>query len=210
MPRASIAWCPRPAPARGCAPCSTRSTIRCASSRRPAHAIGALLLLDVYHSLGVLDVDAAALGVDYAVGGCYKYLRGGPGACFLYVAPAHLAAQVTTLDIGWFAKAAPMAFDSPDSSRLAEGVTRARAHAQKLQRRLVALLAAHGMDAAGGGDDRGAFVVVRDARAAQWARALAARRIAVDARGAYLRLCPDLLTTDAELVSAADALAELG
>jgi len=203
-----------------------------------AHATGALLLLDVYHSLGVFDVDVGSIGVDYAVGGSYKYLRGGPGAGFLYVAPAHLAAQVTTLDIGWFAKAAPMAFDSPDSPRLADGgdrwlestppvltyyqaragqqlllalgVTRMRAHSRELQRRLVALLAAHGIGAAGGGDDRGAFVVVRDARAAQWAKALAARRIAVDARGAYLRLCPDLLTTDAELVAAADALAEVG
>ena len=55
-----------------------------------AHAQGARVLLDVYHSLGVLPVDVAALDVDFAVGGSYKYLRGGPGACYLYIHPRHL------------------------------------------------------------------------------------------------------------------------
>ena len=44
-----------------------------------AHRAGARVLLDVYHSLGVLPVDLTALDVDFAVGGSYKYLRGGPG-----------------------------------------------------------------------------------------------------------------------------------
>jgi kynureninase len=63
-----------------------------------AHREGARVLLDVYHSLGVFPVDVAALDVDFAVGGSYKYLRGGPGACFLYIAPPVLAAGLTTLD----------------------------------------------------------------------------------------------------------------
>ncbi len=203
-----------------------------------AHAAGARLLLDVYHSLGVFDVDVAGLDVDYAVGGCYKYLRGGPGACFLYVAPAIADASVTTLDIGWFAKATPMAFARDERVRqlaaggdgwlestppvlpyyqaragqqlvLALGVARVRAHSLRLQQRLVALLRAHGIAAHGGTEDRGAFVVVHDPRAGAWAAALAARGIAVDARGPWLRLCPDVVTTDAELVAAADALAHV-
>ncbi len=79
------------------------------------------MLLDVYHSLGALPVDVAALDVDFAVGGSYKYLRGGPGACFLYVHPRHLDGSLRTLDIGWFAKREPFAYRRPDPPQFAEG-----------------------------------------------------------------------------------------
>src|SRR5436190_3941700 len=79
-----------------------------------AHAAGARVLLDVYHSLGVFAVDLEALDVDFAVGGSYKYLRGGPGACFLFVAPRHVDSGIGTLDIGWFAKESPFAYARPD------------------------------------------------------------------------------------------------
>ncbi len=200
-----------------------------------AHAAGARILVDVYHSLGVFEVDVVALRTDYAVGGSYKYLRGGPGACFLYVAPAVLEAQVATLDIGWFAKAAPMQYARPDPPRFAPGgdawlestppvlspyqaraglallmalgVDRVRAHSLRLQRRLVELLAIRDIAADGGTAARGAFVVVRDAEAVAMADALAARGIMVDARGDCLRICPDIVTRDDELVACAEALA---
>jgi kynureninase len=201
-----------------------------------AHAAGARVLLDVYHSLGVFPVDVRALGVDFAVGGSYKYLRGGPGACFLYVAPRHLDGGLTTLDTGWFAKESPFDYTRPDPPRfaaggdawlestpavlpfyqaragqvftLAVGVARLRAYSLELQRRLVAFLAERGIDARGGTVDRGAFVVVRQRAARSWATALAERGVVTDARGEWLRLCPDLLTTDDELAAAAAALAE--
>jgi len=200
-----------------------------------AHAVGARVLLDVYHSLGVLPVDVAAPDVDFAVGGAYKYLRGGPGACFLYVAPRHLDAGLRTLDTGWFAKAAPFDYARPEPPRfatggdgwlestpavlpiyqaragqqlvLALGVGRVRAYSLAAQRRLVALLAEDGIAAQGGTVDRGAFVVVRHRDARAWAVALAERAIATDARGEWLRLAPDILTTDAEIVAAARELA---
>ncbi|MGH8713293.1 MAG: aminotransferase class V-fold PLP-dependent enzyme, partial [Casimicrobiaceae bacterium] len=65
-----------------------------------AHAAGARVIVDVYHSLGVMPVDIAALGADFAIGGGYKYLRGGPGAGFLYLHPRHLDGSLRTLDIG--------------------------------------------------------------------------------------------------------------
>jgi kynureninase len=202
-----------------------------------AHEIGARVLLDVYHSLGVLPVDVAALDVDFAVGGSYKYLRGGPGACFLYLHPRHLDGTLRTLDIGWFAKRDPFAYERPDPPELADGgdaflestppvlawyqaragqrlalalgVARVRAYSLAQQRRLVALLQSHGIAAHGGTEDRGAFVVATDARAPAWRAALADRGIVTDARGRYLRLCPDILTTDDELLRAAEALGEI-
>jgi len=168
------------------------------------------------------------------VGGSYKYLRGGPGACFLYVAPRHLDGRLRTLDTGWFAKRDPFAYLRPDPPVLAEGgdaflestpavlpiyqaragqllmlalrVDRVRAYSLALQQTLVALLAQRGVAAQGGTDDRGAFVIVTHPQAEAWSDALAVAEVVTDARGPYLRLCPDLLTTEAEIVAAADAV----
>lgn len=198
-----------------------------------AHAAGGRVLLDVYHSLAVFPVDVAALDVDFAVGGSYKYLRGGPGACFLYLHPRHLDGSLRTLDTGWFAKRDPFAYRRPDPPEyanggdaflestppvlpfyqaragqvlaLALGVERIRAHSLALQRRLVGLLDGQGVAAAGGTDDRGAFVTVTDPDAEAWSARLREAGVVTDARGPHLRLCPDLLTTDAELVRAAAA-----
>jgi kynureninase len=201
-----------------------------------AHVAGARVLVDIYHSLGVFDVDLRALDADFAVGGSYKYLRGGPGACFLYVHPRHLDAGLRTLDIGWFAKREPFAYVRPDPPELAPGgdafmestppvltyyqaaagqvlalslgVARIREHSLAMQRQLVSLLAARSVDAIGGTEDRGAFVVVRHAHAVAIASELAAIGVVTDARGEFLRLCPDILTTSDELLRAADALAQ--
>ena len=202
-----------------------------------AHAGGARVLLDIYHSLGVVPVDLTDLNVDFALGGSYKYLRGGPGACYLYVQPRHLDAGLRTLDTGWFAKDSRFSYERPDPPRYAQGgdawlestpavlpfyqsragqafalaigVSRLRAHSLLLQQRLVARLGTHGIDAHGGTADRGAFVVVRNRDARAWADALASRGIVTDARGEWLRLCPDVLTTDAEIERVALELAAI-
>ena len=207
-----------------------------------AHAGGAKVLVDVYHSLGALPVDVTALDADFAIGGAYKYLRGGPGACFLYLHPRHLDGSLSTLDVGWFAKSEPFAYQRPEPPAwgaggdaflestppvltwyqaragqiftLAIGVARLRTYVQAQQRRLVDLLAAQEVSAVGGGDDRGAFCVVsfeamEKGTAQHCARAIMERGVACDARGFWLRLCPDLLTTDDELVRAARIVAEV-
>ena len=86
---------------------------------RAAHDAGARVLLDVYHHAGVLPLDIGALDADFAVGGSYKYTRGGPGACWLYVHPRHHGER--TLDTGWFAKEDPFAYERPDPPRFAPG-----------------------------------------------------------------------------------------
>ena len=202
-----------------------------------AHAAGARVLVDVYHSLGVFPVDLSALDADFAVGGSYKYLRGGPGACFLYVAPRHLDTRLATLDTGWFAKEAPFSYARPDPPRYAQGgdawlestpavlplyqaragqrftqavgVERLRAYSLDLQRRFVSLLAERGVAAQGGTRDRGAFVTVHHRAAPALSAELKLRGIVTDARGEWLRLCPDVLTTEAEMLAAATALGEI-
>jgi kynureninase len=73
----------------------------------------------------------------------------------------------------------------------------------------VSLLAERGIAAQGGTLDRGAFVAVRDRGAGALSVELKARGIVTDARGEWLRLCPDLLTTEAEMLAAATALADI-
>jgi kynureninase len=199
------------------------------------HRAGGRVLLDIYHSLGVLPVDVHALDVDFAVGGSYKYLRGGPGACYLYLAPRHLDGRLRTLDIGWFAKRDPFAYRRPDPPELADGgdaflestppvltlfqaragqvftqaigVARLRAFSLDRQRLLVQALAERGVDATGGTEDRGAFLIVVDERAEAWSDALEQHGVVTDARGRFLRLCPDILTTEGEIAAAAEAVA---
>ena len=201
------------------------------------HRAGGKALVDVYHSLGVFPLDIAALDADFAVGGSYKYLRGGTGACFLYVHPRHLDGSLRTLDTGWFAKAAPFTYERPDPPQYAPGgdgwmestppmlpfyqaragqlfalgigVARLRSYSLACQRRLVAMLGAEGVRAQGGTEDRGAFVVVTHPRAVALADALRGEGVVADARGPHLRLCPDILSTDAELERATALLAPL-
>ncbi|MFI4966888.1 MAG: aminotransferase class V-fold PLP-dependent enzyme [Caulobacterales bacterium] len=71
---------------------------------RLAHERGALVLLDAFQAVGALDVDVAALAVDFAVGGMLKYLLGTAGIGFLYVNRQQLPALTPTVS-GWFAQA---------------------------------------------------------------------------------------------------------
>ena len=82
------------------------------------HDAGALVVWDVCHSAGVVELAFDRHAVDFAVGCTYKYLNGGPGSpAFIYVAKAHQAAARHPLS-GWWGHAAPFAFDrdfAPDA-----------------------------------------------------------------------------------------------
>jgi kynureninase len=77
-----------------------------------AHQVGARVVLDCFQSAGVVPFNVAQLGVDFAVGGCLKWLCGGPGNGWLYVRPD----LIDTLEprfTGWMAHEKPFAFDGP-------------------------------------------------------------------------------------------------
>ena len=77
---------------------------------RHAHAAGALVSLDAFHSVGVIPVDVKASGADFLTGGVLKWLCGGPGGCFTYAAPETTARLEPALT-GWLAHAKPFGFE---------------------------------------------------------------------------------------------------
>jgi kynureninase len=198
------------------------------------HSVGAKLLVDSYHAIGVFPVDVAAMRADFAIGGSYKYLRGGPGACFLYLSPEMLASGLRPLDTGWFARENTFGYERHDPPRLRAGgdaflestppvltyyqacsgqqftlaitVERLREYGQKQLSQLKLYLANAGIDAIGGDADHGAFLSVRHRNASDLAQKIVESNVVTDARGEWLRLCPDCLTRDDELRTAASAL----
>ena len=75
------------------------------------HDAGALVVWDLCHSAGVVEIAFDRHAVDFAVGCTYKYLNGGPGSpAFIAVAKTHQAAAQHPLS-GWWGHAAPFAFD---------------------------------------------------------------------------------------------------
>jgi len=203
---------------------------------RAAKTAGALVLIDAYHHAGVLPLDVASLGVDFAIGGSAKYLRGGPGACWLYVRPG-LVETMRTPDTGWFAKEKPFAHELNEPPRFAAGgdawlestppvlacvqalagleltlemgVERLRDYSIEQKQLLVDFLNLRGVQSEGAGDEHGAFVTVQHEDPLRLAAALARHHIVADARGDRLRLCPDILNTESELAQVAEELGAL-
>ncbi|MFI5014577.1 MAG: kynureninase [Hyphomicrobiales bacterium] len=85
-----------------------------------AHAKGALIVWDLAHSSGAVDVQLDRTRADFAVGCGYKFLNGGPGApSHIFVAERHLGSLDQPLT-GWFGHAEPFRF--ADGYRRAEGI----------------------------------------------------------------------------------------
>jgi kynureninase len=201
------------------------------------HGVGARLLVDAYHAVGVVPVDVATMAADFMIGGSYKYLRGGPGAAFLYVSPETLSSGLKPIDIGWFAKDQPFRYERPDPPRFGHGgdaflestppvltyyqaragqqltlllgVDRIRTYSLDRLSRLKRYLAAFGIAAAGADGDHGAFLTIETAAAGSLAEKLERNGITTDARDRFLRLSPDYLTPDSSLRDAATSVASV-
>ncbi|NQY14340.1 MAG: aminotransferase class V-fold PLP-dependent enzyme [Henriciella sp.] len=83
---------------------------------------GAVVVWDLSHASGILNLQLADWGAKFAVGCTYKYLNGGPGApAFIYVSADHVDELETPL-AGWLGHAEPFGFS--DHYVAAPGVTR--------------------------------------------------------------------------------------
>lgn len=81
-----------------------------AAVAQQCRARGALCVVDVAQSAGILPWTVEALGADAVLGSCIKWLCGGPGAGFLWLRPEFCAA-LEPVDVGWFSHADPFEFD---------------------------------------------------------------------------------------------------
>ncbi len=193
-----------------------------------AHAVGALVVADIFQSAGVVPVDVTAMGVDFATGGCLKWLCGGPGNAFLYTRP-ELARALRPRYTGWVAHRAPFDF-SVDNFDRAEGaysmmngtpaipafyaalpgldiicevgVDRIREKSKRMTARLLDLVDRYGYrSVASRNPDRLAGTVAIDVPdAALVAEALNARDVVVDHRpGVGIRVSPHFYNSFEEL-----------
>ena len=204
---------------------------------RAAHDAGALVSIDAFHSVGVMPVDVRRSGADFVTGGVLKWLCGGPGGCFLYVAPSVRDALEPALT-GWQAHARPFAFEpemeyttgafrwlngtpaipalyaaieGPRIVRRA-GIDAIRAKSVRQTGRLIQLADDRGfrVHAPRDAERRGGTVAIRVPHAYEVAQTLLARDILVDYRPeAGIRVAPHFYTTDDELESVVAAMDEI-
>lgn len=204
-----------------------------------AHAVGARVMLDVYHAQGVFPLHMEADGFDFMIGGSYKYVRGGPGAGWLAIHP-NLVHEMTTLDTGWFAQREPFAFRRQATVDLAEdgnrwmestmpilpyvqalaglelmdelGVDRIREFTLGRLEAWRAAMREQGLDVFVPADAEawGAYGLWPHENFAQVVPQLKSAGVTVDARSGFIRFGPDLLTTDEELATAARCCRQVG
>ncbi|MFN7179811.1 aminotransferase class V-fold PLP-dependent enzyme [Hyphomonas sp.] len=93
-----------------------------AAHEAEARRNGALIVWDLSHATGVLNLALCSHGAQLAAGCTYKYLNGGPGAPALVYASPEISGKLSTPLPGWMGHAAPFAFESHYAPR--EGAAR--------------------------------------------------------------------------------------
>lgn len=202
-----------------------------------AREVGARVCLDVYQSAGTVPLSIREWGADFAVGGCLKWLCGGPGNAFLYVREdLHDALEPDVT--GWMASVRPFGFEPvlertttawrfltgtpnvpahyaarPGLEIVAEvGVEAIRRKSIRQTGRIVARAEELGIPVASPRDPavRGGTVTLAPDGAEEISRRLLEEDVLIDFRpDAGIRLSPHFYTTDEECDRAVDRIAEL-
>jgi kynureninase len=202
-----------------------------------AHEVGARVLVDSYHAVGVIPVSMEELDADFMIGGSYKYTRGGPGACWLAIHPRNQHHK--SLDTGWFAKREPFGYERselPDRAvggdgwlestppiliyyqaraglefTLEVGIDRLRDYSLRQQALLRAELVRNGVQCFQPSEPShyGAFALVPSSSAHEASNRLRELGVNTDARGNAIRFGPDILTTEDELRETANIVARI-
>lgn len=205
---------------------------------RKARQVGAFVVLDTFHSVGILPLELHRLGVHAAVGGALKWLCGGPGNCFLYVHPDAVK-DLTPVFTGWAAHKQPFAFSAAgqdyrdDGGRFATGTPNVpalysgkagidavleaglpaiRAKSQRMTTRLVEAAQRAGLTIRSPLDARrrGGHVALDVPHGYAVCQALSKREIVVDFRpDAGLRVAPHFYNTEAEVDACVRAIREV-
>jgi len=203
-----------------------------------ARQVGAFVILDTFHSVGILPLQLAAWGVHAAVGGALKWLSGGPGNCFLYVDPDETKRLVPSFT-GWAAHKQPFLFSPQgqdyrdDGGRFATGTPNVpalfagrcgielvaevgldaiRSKSLRLTSLLVELAqqAGLGIKSPLQAGRRGGHVALDVPHGYAVCQALSAREIVVDFRpDAGLRVAPHYFNTEEEVRSCVRAIGEI-
>jgi len=203
-----------------------------------AHEKGALVLLDVYQSAGVMRLNAADWGVDFLIGGTIKWLCGGPSCGYLYVRP-DLQKDLRPRLTGWVAHDSPFDFaEAPmryakSVRRFAQGtpsipalysaipgldiiesvgVVDIFAESQRRTQLMIDFASSRGwtINSPVNKKQRGGSVMIGVENASSMVERLAEQKVFVDWRpDAGLRMSPHFFNTDEEINEALNILAGL-
>lgn len=203
-----------------------------------AHQVGAQVLLDGYHSAGVIPVDVTTSNVDYYIGGTLKWMCGGPGGVFLYVRPDLLTTLKPKIT-GWFAHQRPFDFAvdriewREDAYRMLNGtygvaslyaiqagidviaevgIEAIRQNSVQMTTLLYNLATEAGYKVKSPADPsvRGGMVVIEPPHAYEVSREMLARNIVIDYReNAGIRVAPHFYNTEDEVQQAIDAMKDI-
>jgi kynureninase len=202
-----------------------------------ARRFGAVTVIDGYQAVGAIPVDVRALGADIYIGGCLKWLCGGPGAAFVWVDPA-LRRRLEPKLTGWMSHQRPFDFQAKlvrrdDAWRLLNGTPNIpglyaarpgleiinkigaqaiRAKSLRQTERLLALAAQAGYRCTTPRDPgrRGGTVALDIENGYEISQSLKSLDILCDYRpGAGIRLSPHFYNRDDELDAAIAAIGEI-